>query len=351
MSDEVTAPPVETPATETATPTEAPLRGAKFWEAMKAHGAEVGGDDAEIRELAKEAAPAGEPAKPAPKPAAKAAAPATDSKLEQLKALARELDLTVEDGAVISRERAEWREKRRQADKRQADKHETIQRELEAKIGKAQSEVDFARQMRELQRARDYDGLAKAWGFPDWNALQRDHIAQKADPGYAKQRQMEEKLAEIEREKTEAKQAQEREERRAKRAATEARLREKLDENIQRSKDPVLAAFAQHPLVAASIFEIQRAHYEKLGLAILTNPEKALDLKVPGAAKTLREELRELAELGGKAFGGAPPAAPAAPKRIKTRTDVGPATGIEPSSNGEMDRKTLLSRLRHLPVD
>jgi len=286
--------------------------------------------------------PAGEPAKPA-----KAVDP-KEAKRAQLKALADELGLKLDDAGVTIEERAEWRrakarEKQRlEAERAEWEKTKSLTPEERAAAERGQALIA-------LLEAGDPHGFAEKAGFKDWNDLQHNFLKRTADPNYAELRKLQQ---ELEAQKAEKKKAEEEAKQRAESQTKQEAMNKYMDNlstQCKASKNPVVAAFGDDPLFLQAVFQIQKENWDP-ELQQTVPVEVAIKKAMRGAKQDLESELRIIYERGKKAFevGGAAPASAQknngkkpAPKTAVT----GPSSGGEgaPKRPGEMSQQEWAS--------
>src|SRR5690606_5408004 len=144
------------------------------------------------------------PAKPAKKPEAapeEAAEPADpkEAKTEQLKALAQELGMTVEDGKVSAGDFVELRKQRRlHKEKLERDRNEFQQQIKADREAFEREKSEWSSKIAEVEKrekaffeARSFDERAQALGFKDWDSMIEDSVSEFSDPNYKKLRELE----------------------------------------------------------------------------------------------------------------------------------------------------------------
>ncbi len=340
MAEPATAAAVVIPAAEQPP---APARELSFGERLEAKAKELGAnlDDDATPDAPPEAAPA---------PDKKAKAPAADPKelkRSQLKTLAEELGLNVDDTAVSVAERAEHRAAmRRDKDKLQRERDDwektkalTPEKEAMAQRGIAVMEA--------IERG-DPDGFAKATEkFKSFNDFQENFLKRLIDPNYKELQRIQN---ELDAEKAEKKRLSEES---TKRAQGEQYQRARssymtnLSEICSKSTNPVVSAFHDDPLFLEAVYRIQEENWNPETESTLT-VEQAIKRATKGAKADLESELRTIATRGIKAFpdliGSTAPAAAAKTngngKKPAPKTAVVPATsnggGGAPKPVGEM---------------
>jgi hypothetical protein len=329
MPDE--APAVAAPAAVEAAPAPAPAEPSpiakeSFQDAWQRHSAKVAGAEPAADEP---------PAPAAPKPNGKKVVQSVDAGLEQLKALAEKHGMVIENGKILPSERAKFREYQRtregklsQAEQERLSAVEKREKDVEDKIKQAQGIL-------KAKADGDYQGLAKELGFESWDKLQEDVIQRISDPNYKRLRELEQwKEQEAEREaKTKAEADQRAQQQRQ--GELRAAVQKKFATEMPASKDPLVAAMGDHPLFLNAIMRIQEEQWDGTPLPY----ERMAGMAAKGAAKTLREECKELYERLGKAFGGQQQAAPAVKKPVGKSAPVAPNRGVEASGEKPMSRQ------------
>jgi hypothetical protein len=285
-------------------------------------------DDAEE---SAETPPEAQPQKAAPKKDAKAPGDSKEAKRAQLKTLAEDLGLNVDDSAVSVAERAEHRAAmRRDKEKLAAERAEF--EKTKALKPEQHAAAEFGTKLRDAYERGDPDGFAKALGAKDFNDFQTNFIKRVADPNYVELQRMQRKLEEKE---AAEKQAQEETQRRAQNednARRKVAYMTSLTDTCQKSANPMVQAFADHPLFLETVFKIQQENWDPEEQKTVT-VEQAIKKALRGASQDLEAELRDFYERGKKAFeiGSAAPAA-----AVKTNgKKPAPKTAVVPvSSNG-----------------
>lgn len=266
-------------------------------------------------------------------------ADATAAELDQLKQLAEKLGFSVEEQGLTTRERAQWRkyttEKERELQRLEAEANDRVSKatkEFEDRFKMADEVWDF-------KKTRDYQKLAKTLGFDDWDKLQEDVINHLQDPNYKRIREMEERLAQKERDEQERAQREEAARMEAQRVHAQNEYRAKLSADMAQSKDPLVREMADDPGFVMAVFRIQQEHYDAVRDATIP-PEEAASRAIRGAAKPLRAEMKGLYDRLHKVFGSqqsAPEPKAGTVAKPKPRTDALPAN--KPSKVVKTDPK------------
>lgn len=275
------------------------------------------------------------PSKAAPKKDAKALGDPKEAKRAQLKTLAEELGLNVDDSAVSVAERAEHRAKMRR-DKESLASERAEWEKTKALKPEQQQAADFGAAIKEAYDRGDPDGFAKALGAKDFNEFQTSFIKRLADPNYNELRRLQQKVEE--KEAAEKKAAEES----TKRAKGEEYQRARsaymtnLSDICSKSASPVVSAFHDDQLFLEAVYRIQEENWNPDTESTLT-VERAIKKAAKGAKSDLESELRTIASRGIKAFpdliGSAAPASAA--KTNGNGKKPAPKTAVVPtSSNG-----------------
>lgn len=318
------AAPTVAPSVAAVIPAAAEPSADKPW---KERWAAAGGDDADDAaddDEPIEGAPAAPPAGKAPA----AAKPAAD-KRGQFEALAKELGFSLDGNAVTVAERAEFRRAR---EKREAD-WATRERAISDKEKLTPEDAEFARIGRALLDAKergDPDAFAQALKAKDFNEFQQDFIKRLADPNYGELRKLQAKVEEGEKLKLQQ------EEQAKQNATSQARARayqtymSTLSETCKASADPLIAEMHDDPLFLQAIYNIQEQNWDP-DLGKTCTAEEAIARAAKGAAKPLKDEMRQLYEKLHKAFGGGAAAAEAGSKGSNGKRPA-PKTAVTPKN-------------------
>jgi hypothetical protein len=317
---------VEAPAAAPEAEQPSPLKKESFREAFERHQAKVEGGE-------KPETPKTEPvaAKPSKKVATK------DPDLEQFNALAKKLGMKVESGKVLPSDRAKFRE----WEKKRTESLTTTERERLSAVEKREKEVETQiKQAQSILKAKadgDYQGLAKELGFEDWDKLQEDVIARISDPNYKRLRELEQESLTRKEQEQKAKEEADKRAEQQKQATARQRLYEKFSDEMTKEEDPLIAAMGNHPLFVNAVLNVQQQLWQKHGaLSYKTLSNE----KAQGAARTIREECKDLYDRLHKAFGGQQQAAPAKVRPMPGKSaPVAPSRGTEASGGKVMTRE------------
>lgn len=332
--DETTTP------TETAAPAEKP-ENESLSEAMRRLGGDSIFEETPKADAEPDAAPEAkaDPAAKAPKAtkADKEPDPKTD-KRDQLRALATELGLALEDGKVTTTERVKLREERRanlaainKAEQDAIAKVQAARAEWEPKIGKVEA-------FEAAVKAGDYDALAKLAGFDDWNKLQDDQIQRLADPNYKRVRELEERLKREDEEKARARAEAERSQATQAELQAQANHKRQLQQVMAESHEPLVKAMHDVPNFINAVFNVQRRVWQESGGRDVLTAEGALKWKPPEGGLSLWEELESFHKRVNGIFGAkaAPPPA-GTPEKPKPRTTAPAAPAPAPRARAQAD--------------
>jgi hypothetical protein len=292
-----------------------------------------------------EAEPEAKPSLPAAKPGKKTVTPEGKDRMAELNRLAKELGLSVDAGSVLPSERAEFREFKRKQSETLAQREKEALTKLEAREKEATERLSRAERAEKVLRALendDFDSIASAAGYKDWDDVTGRYAAKLTDPNYKEVREIKRKLEESEREKKETAERAEREKKEIEtRTQQQERQRQhvayltRLASELPQSKDPLVAAMGDHPLFTNAILKIQQDNFDG------TEPlaaERAVGMASKGAKVTLREECEDLYRRLAKVF-GKQEAAPAKAKPAPKSAPVPPSAGMESSGARTMSRK------------
>lgn len=297
----------------TATPIAAPA-GESFTAAMERHAAALSETPADATPEAPAATEtATTEAQPeAPKRKVVEAKTGREAKLEQLRALAQELDLVVEDKGVTVTERHKFREAAREKERRlQAAETEMQQRiqarisEVEADIGRkltaAEKRLAKADAIERAHESGDPDGHAQALGYKDWNELQENYIRRFADPNYKELRELKKQQEEFtkERERIAAEAKQRAEQEAQQQAALQRQQAQRQwisqqSELMKASTDSVVRAFHDDTSVLSAIYAIQEAAH--LAGHQVPTPDQALKMPTIGGDVPIIDQLRAISK-------------------------------------------------------
>lgn len=233
-------------------------------------------------------------------PAAQAEAAPAINKLDQLKALAAELDLEFDGAKVAVRERVEFREAkdrlRRQIEQQEAE----VLRRLEEAKTQLSSKLTKAEQIEKAYEAADYDGLAKLLGPADWNALQQEMIEKISDPNYKRLRELERREKERESQAEQQRQHAERVSYQQQQAEAMRTHVANLTEQMKQSADPLVREMHDDPLFINSVIEVQRQNWDG---STTVSPEKAIKIAAKGFTAPLSQSMKALYEKLHRVFG------------------------------------------------
>lgn len=258
-----------------------------------------------------------------------------------LKKLAAEQGFVVQDGQVLTKERAEFRVLKQEqrnalarAEKEATDRINEAQKNLEERFKRVEA-------FEGAIKGRDHQGLAKALGYESWDKLQEDVYAWNADPNYQAMKELKEWKAQQEADAEKAAQERQRAEQQTQRAQAEQKYLGDLSERMKTSQDPLVQAMAEDPLFVRAIFRVQNENWD--GRETVT-PEQAVRMAAQGASRTLGEEMKTLYERLEKVYGKKPEAEkPPAPKpKITSAPKPGPSVPAA-RATGRNDRMRAYS--------
>ena len=234
-----------------------------------------------------------------------------DAKRKQLEALATELGFKLDGKAVTAADRYNLREEAR---RRQATFEAKMQAERQA-IEKERTTISEegakAKAFLAALEAGDPDGMAKAIGRNDWNAMQEEILARIADPHYNEIQRLRKEIDEDKAQKKKAAEEYQARQAQVERQQAIVSVKRGIMTEASQAKDPVLKAMHTDPLFVDTIFSLQEKNYDPVTQTTISI-EEALDEPLPNG-QTLRGHMKDLYERLGKAFGQ--PALPA-PKPV-----------------------------------
>lgn len=343
MADEAVATETAAPATQAA----APKANESFVQRME----RIGGVDVFKPEPVEEATAETVTAEPAKaekveKPKAEKKPAASAERIEELKALATELGMTLEDGRVTSAERARLRVTSQAKAKELLELEQAATQRIEEARKTFEEELQFAQGVSAFKDSKDFQSLAKSLGYEDWNKLQDDVLAQASDPNYRRLLELEKRDKErAEAEEKSKKDAEERQ-RESKRIAAEQRYITGLSNEMGKSQNKLLAAFADDALFVNQVYNIQKQHYNPL-----TDETIEIDdaLKfIPPNGKSLNSVMEGLYQKLRSVYGEQAAPATTAPaagtgSKPKPRTDaLPPPKASKPSKVDPTDRRAWM---------
>lgn len=222
-----------------------------------------------------------------------------EQKLEAFKKQAEKLGYSVDGGRVALEERKAFREAKRrnqewvEAEKKKIEtERESVKSEAEKLLADAKDRLSNLDEFEKAVKTRDYEDIAKALGFEDWNALQEDVYARNSDPGYQRMKELErrekerseqEKKAKEEAEATKKRMQKELEDkaRSEQEAKNLAEYRTKLSEHMKASDHKILRAFHDDAPVLNTIMAIQRENYDP-DTRTTVSVQDAIKMNIPG---------------------------------------------------------------------
>lgn len=289
----------------------------------------------------KKEAKAKEPEKvPEAAPALEVMEPTPEQKTETFRALAKDLGFTVEDGKVLTSDRAALRVAKRDHEQRvKAAEADLVNRYNQA-IEAVKPELEKAQAIIKAVEDGDADELAKLGGAKDWNEFQERALAKITDPNWKKIRDLERREAERERADKEQQERQRQQSEHNRRLEAQRNYRtNELIPQMKKSADPLCREMADDPAFVHAIWQIQQENWN--GASTVT-AEQALKMMIRGAPLSVQDELKQTYARLHKVFGqepaapapaGAEPAA-AAVNTDKTGARPRPKTGVAPAATG-----------------
>lgn len=248
--------------------------------------------------------------------------PERDKKLEQFRALAKDLDFEVDETTVSKRERFGFRDyKRRELAEIEALKQQASQA-VQAARREAASEIQLGREIRHARETGDFDGLAKLLGDDDWNKLNEEALGSTSDPHYKANREMRRQLRDQQERERQREEAQRRAQREAYEQQQIALYHQELEQQMKGSQTGLVRELADNPAFRNAIHQVQRANYSGEGLPV--PPEQAIRLKFPGTNVTLEQQMRDLRDRLNRALPPSAPPAPPGPPAAETQPETEP---------------------------
>lgn len=339
MAEPQTTPETQTAGAETpeaaAPPPNAAKGGLSFAERMAAQGWDpsedkAAGDDDESDEETEgeEGAETTEetPAAPAAARPKVVEVKPENAELEQFRSLATKLGFELEDQHVVNRERAGFRQWKAKQTEGIEQHRQRVHGELGQLVQSAQTEIQFGRKAKELLDAGDFDGLAAHYGKKDWNDLNTHALTAASDPQWKANLENRREIERLRQEREQERQQYQTLQQQQQEQQVMQQWHTDLQSQMVASGTPVLAAFADDPMLRNAIIDVQRHYYHASGQSQAPlSPAQALKAKMPGANITLEQHLRGLKERLDKAFAVAPSPVVPAPSGEKT-TKGAPAT-------------------------
>lgn len=251
--------------------------------------------------------------------------------------IAQELGLEVDDARVTTRERAEFREARREQTERMKRDEATFLERLNGLKAETTGDVQWARQLKQLHASGDYEGLARHLGAKDWNGLQDDVMARISDPNYKRLRELEDfQQNQLKQQEQRDRQAQQQAAAAQQQAARKNYI-SSLSAHCAKSSDPLVAAMHDDPMFLQAIYNVQQENYD--GRNTVT-PEQAIKIVSKSSKAPLMQELQGIYARLSKAFGAAPP--PAALAAAKTEAAAAVAAVVPAAVEGKKNRTAVV---------
>lgn len=241
------------------------------------------------------------------------------------------------DGQTVSvKERADFREWQRQAKKTLEDRERAISDQLGSKAKELEAEIQLGKALREAHARGDYDGVAKALGVENWEALQGDFIKRLADPNH--QRLMDLEKREREREEGAQKQRElyEQQQRQAQHEAIVRNDKIRISGAMKESENRMARELSDLPDVVNMVHAVL-LHHQDPATGRTISLDDAMNKPLPGGSVAISVILRQWHERLAKAFaaGEAAPtlqASAAATEAAKPKGKTEPAPKVAPSA-------------------
>lgn len=279
-----------------------------------------------------------------PKAEKKPDAPAANEKLEQLKALAAEVGMVIENGRVLSAERAKIRAISQEKTKELIEQERAVIQRIEDARKAFDEELQFARGVSAFKDSKDFQALAKSLGYEDWNKLQDDVLAQASDPNYRRLLELEKRDKQRAEAEERAKAEAEARQQESARVAAQQRYVTQLSNEMGKSSNKLLASFADDSLFVNQIYNIQKQHYNPATDETITIDD-AIKF-IPPNGKSLNSVMEGLYQKLKGVFGetqAAPQPAAGTVAKPKPRTDaVPPPKASKPSKVDPTDRRSWM---------
>lgn len=248
-----------------------------------------------------------------------------------LQIIAKKIGWEVDGQSVSVADRKAFRDQQREAKAAWEARERQFAENWDKKLRDAQGEIDFGRAVKAAREQGDYDGIARAVGFKDWNELTEDHIKKLADPNHQRLTELEKRLQEKERAEQEQRQQWEQQQAQQQRAAQVQAYKGEMSAGMKQSENPVLRELADFPDVVNMLFAVQQANFDNASRRTVTL-EQAINMPLPGGSQPIIGILKSWHAGLSKAFGGeAAPAAQAAKPKASGKTAPTPTPA--PSAN------------------
>ncbi len=244
-----------------------------------------------------------------------------------LQIVAKKLNYTVDGTTLSVADYAAHREEKRKWKKETEQREREIADQLGKKVKESEAEIELGRALKRAHASGDYDGVAKALGVENWEALQGDFIKRLADPNHQRLIELERREQERERHVQQQREQYEQQQQHAQRQAAVQGYKQKMSLDMQNSPDSAVKELSVFPDVVEMLYAVQNEHYNRATNSTVTL-EQAMDLPLPNGRGTPRGILRSWHDALSKAFKAAePPPAPAPKAKGKTA----PAAPLSPS--------------------
>lgn len=256
--------------------------------------------------------------------------------------VAKKLNMAVDGTTIANADAVKHRHNIREQQRKLEERERAMSEQLAAKIKEHEGDIELGRALKKAKASGDYDGVAKALGEENWEALQNDFIKRLADPNHQRLLELEKQIKQREeQEQTQRQQAEQRAQEQQRQALVQG-YKQKMSVDMRASKDPAVAKLAGFPDVVEMLYTVQNDNFDRTTNSTVTL-EQAMDLPMPGNRGTPRAILRQWRDALTEAF-PADAAAPAggAPPKAKTKTDAKPP--VAPSGDRKASEKEWLDR-------
>jgi len=232
-------------------------------------------------EAAAEAAEAGDPQE-SPRPQdggvetrAEQGEPVDRAKMEQLRSLAKELGMAIDDGAISVSERVKFRQE--QARKRGAlqEEQEAFKARFSQAVEALEHKYGSVAELKEAWDSGDHDAYAKAHGFKNFGELTQEYVAQHNNPDRKKMREIEGKLQQAEAEREQRAEQERSRQHQSHISQREQAYRNSLTEDLSAIGDPLITRGLMDQSFVANVVEVQKRHYDRRTRTTISAQEAA----------------------------------------------------------------------------
>lgn len=183
-------------------------------------------------------------------------------KLEEIKALAEEVGLEVDDRGVHHSERAKWRQKMREDRNALREDYDRQVAELEQRAASLADKFSQAEQLASAIEDSDHDKIAELMGHKSWMELNRSFAHKAQSPQYKEMQALKKKIAEQEAQ-AEARQKRLQEEQRAQaESAKRTEYAEDVRSYLADGEDDTLAHLSSDPRFIETIIYHQEQAFD-----------------------------------------------------------------------------------------